>query len=137
MGPLEYILNTPSHHRVHHGRNPYCIDKNYAGFLIIWDRIFGILFMKIVISLFLPPFLCLKQQSKNACIFLLTKEYHKPSFLHDNFILSFELNWFLAKYTKDMKELVFKEKIICSKRFLWVLQGENAAYSYMVHGESE
>lgn len=41
LGPLEYILNTPSHHRVHHGRNPYCIDKNYAGVLIIWDRIFG------------------------------------------------------------------------------------------------
>uniref|UniRef100_A0A914CZG8 Fatty acid hydroxylase domain-containing protein n=1 Tax=Acrobeloides nanus TaxID=290746 RepID=A0A914CZG8_9BILA len=41
LGPLEYFLNTPSHHRVHHGRNPYCIDKNYAGVLIIWDRIFG------------------------------------------------------------------------------------------------
>ena len=57
LGPLEWILNTPSHHRVHHGRNPYCIDKNYgivlygdvvvsllfnlAGMLIIWDRIFG------------------------------------------------------------------------------------------------
>ncbi|ESO85633.1 hypothetical protein LOTGIDRAFT_210842 [Lottia gigantea] len=41
LGPLEYILNTPSHHRVHHGRNRYCIDKNYAGTLIIWDRIFG------------------------------------------------------------------------------------------------
>ncbi|XP_064470672.1 alkylglycerol monooxygenase-like isoform X2 [Ornithodoros turicata] len=41
MGPLEYIINTPSHHRVHHGRNRYCIDKNYAGTLIIWDRIFG------------------------------------------------------------------------------------------------
>lgn len=41
MGPLEYILNTPSHHRVHHGRNPYCIDKNYGGVLIIWDRLFG------------------------------------------------------------------------------------------------
>ena len=41
LGPFEYILNTPSHHRVHHGRNPYCIDKNYAGVLIIWDRIFG------------------------------------------------------------------------------------------------
>lgn len=40
-GPLEYILNTPSHHRVHHGRNPYCIDKNYAAVLIIWDRMFG------------------------------------------------------------------------------------------------
>ncbi|XP_055901643.1 alkylglycerol monooxygenase-like [Biomphalaria glabrata] len=41
LGPLEYILNTPSHHRVHHGRNPYCIDKNYAGTLIIWDRMFN------------------------------------------------------------------------------------------------
>uniref|UniRef100_A0A8B9Q2M7 Alkylglycerol monooxygenase n=1 Tax=Apteryx owenii TaxID=8824 RepID=A0A8B9Q2M7_APTOW len=41
LGPLEFILNTPSHHRVHHGRNPYCIDKNYGGALIIWDRIFG------------------------------------------------------------------------------------------------
>ncbi|KAM8967491.1 alkylglycerol monooxygenase [Pelodytes ibericus] len=41
LGPLEYILNTPSHHRVHHGRNPYCIDSNYGGTLIIWDRIFG------------------------------------------------------------------------------------------------
>uniref|UniRef100_A0A671N7Q0 Alkylglycerol monooxygenase n=1 Tax=Sinocyclocheilus anshuiensis TaxID=1608454 RepID=A0A671N7Q0_9TELE len=41
LGPLEWILNTPSHHRVHHGRNPYCIDKNYAGILIIWDRMFG------------------------------------------------------------------------------------------------
>uniref|UniRef100_A0A914ULR5 Alkylglycerol monooxygenase n=1 Tax=Plectus sambesii TaxID=2011161 RepID=A0A914ULR5_9BILA len=41
LGPFEYIMNTPSHHRVHHGRNPYCIDKNYAGTLIIWDRLFG------------------------------------------------------------------------------------------------
>ncbi|CAF0769890.1 unnamed protein product [Brachionus calyciflorus] len=41
LGFLELILNTPSHHRVHHGRNPYCIDKNYAGVLIIWDKLFG------------------------------------------------------------------------------------------------
>lgn len=41
LGPLELVLNTPSHHRVHHGRNRYCIDKNYAGTLIIWDRMFG------------------------------------------------------------------------------------------------
>ena len=41
MGPFEYVLNTPSHHRVHHGvNNPY-LDKNYAGVLIIWDRMFG------------------------------------------------------------------------------------------------
>lgn len=41
MGPLEWVLNTPSHHRVHHGSNPKYIDKNHAGSLIIWDRMFG------------------------------------------------------------------------------------------------
>jgi len=40
LGPLEYIFNTASHHRVHHGANRYCLDNNYAGFLI-WDRMFG------------------------------------------------------------------------------------------------
>lgn len=38
---FEYIFNTPSHHRVHHGRNPQYIDRNHAGTLIIWDRMFG------------------------------------------------------------------------------------------------
>ena len=41
LGLLEWILNTPSHHRVHHGRNPRYIDRNHAGSLIIWDRMFG------------------------------------------------------------------------------------------------
>lgn len=39
--PLEWLLNTPSHHRVHHGSNPEYIDKNYGGVLIVWDRLFG------------------------------------------------------------------------------------------------
>jgi len=39
--PVELLLNTPSHHRVHHGRNPWCIDCNYGGTLIVWDRLFG------------------------------------------------------------------------------------------------
>lgn len=39
--PIELIFNTPSHHRVHHGSNKQYWDKNYAGILIIWDRIFG------------------------------------------------------------------------------------------------
>jgi len=38
---LEYWLNTPSHHRVHHGTNPQYLDRNYGGVLIIWDRLFG------------------------------------------------------------------------------------------------
>ncbi len=41
MGWFEYLFNTPSHHRVHHGRNPKYIDKNHAGSLIIWDKMFG------------------------------------------------------------------------------------------------
>jgi sterol desaturase/sphingolipid hydroxylase (fatty acid hydroxylase superfamily) len=39
--PIEYAFNTPSHHRVHHARNPRYLDSNYAGILIIWDRMFG------------------------------------------------------------------------------------------------
>ncbi len=41
LGPLEWIFNTPSHHRVHHGSNSQYIDKNYGNLLIIWDRLFG------------------------------------------------------------------------------------------------
>lgn len=41
LGPLELVLNTPSHHRVHHATNPRYLDANYAGALIIWDRLFG------------------------------------------------------------------------------------------------
>jgi sterol desaturase/sphingolipid hydroxylase (fatty acid hydroxylase superfamily) len=41
LGPLEWVLNTPSHHRVHHARNRKYLDKNYAGALIVWDRLFG------------------------------------------------------------------------------------------------
>ena len=39
--PLEFIMNSPSHHRVHHATNPRYLDSNYAGTLIIWDRMFG------------------------------------------------------------------------------------------------
>jgi sterol desaturase/sphingolipid hydroxylase (fatty acid hydroxylase superfamily) len=38
---FEAIMNTPSHHRVHHGSNPIYLDRNHAGILIIWDKLFG------------------------------------------------------------------------------------------------
>jgi sterol desaturase/sphingolipid hydroxylase (fatty acid hydroxylase superfamily) len=38
--PLEAVLNTPSHHRVHHGSNEVYLDRNYGGILIVWDRLF-------------------------------------------------------------------------------------------------
>lgn len=41
LGPLEAVLNTPAHHRVHHASNPPYLDRNYGGVLIIWDRLFG------------------------------------------------------------------------------------------------
>ena len=41
LGPLEWVLNTPAHHRVHHASNAQCLDKNYGGVLIIYDRVFG------------------------------------------------------------------------------------------------
>jgi sterol desaturase/sphingolipid hydroxylase (fatty acid hydroxylase superfamily) len=39
--PIEFVFNTPSHHRVHHASDPDYLDKNYAGILIVWDRLFG------------------------------------------------------------------------------------------------
>ena len=41
LGLLELVMNTPSHHRVHHATNSQYIDRNHAGILIIWDRMFG------------------------------------------------------------------------------------------------
>jgi sterol desaturase/sphingolipid hydroxylase (fatty acid hydroxylase superfamily) len=40
-GFLEWFMNTPSHHRVHHASNPQYMDKNYAAIFIVWDRMFG------------------------------------------------------------------------------------------------
>ena len=41
LGPFEAVFNTPSHHRVHHGRNVRYLDRNHGGILIVWDRLFG------------------------------------------------------------------------------------------------
>ncbi len=41
LGPFEWLFNTPSHHRVHHGRNVQYLDRNHGGILIVWDRLFG------------------------------------------------------------------------------------------------
>jgi len=38
---FEAVMNTPSHHRVHHGTNPQYLDANYAGIFIVWDKLFG------------------------------------------------------------------------------------------------
>jgi sterol desaturase/sphingolipid hydroxylase (fatty acid hydroxylase superfamily) len=41
LGPAEKVLNTPSHHRVHHGSNQQYLDRNHGSILIVWDRLFG------------------------------------------------------------------------------------------------
>jgi sterol desaturase/sphingolipid hydroxylase (fatty acid hydroxylase superfamily) len=41
LGPFEWLFNSPSHHRVHHGTNLEYLDRNHGGILILWDRLFG------------------------------------------------------------------------------------------------
>jgi sterol desaturase/sphingolipid hydroxylase (fatty acid hydroxylase superfamily) len=41
LGPAEDVLNTPSHHRVHHGMNRQYLDRNHGSILIVWDKVFG------------------------------------------------------------------------------------------------
>ena len=41
LGPLELVFNTPAHHRLHHASNARYLDRNHAGVLIVWDRLFG------------------------------------------------------------------------------------------------
>ena len=41
LGPAESIMNSPSHHRAHHGANKQYLDRNHAGIWIIWDKLFG------------------------------------------------------------------------------------------------
>ena len=41
LGPIEWLFNTPSHHRAHHGSNQQYLDRNHGGILIAWDRCFG------------------------------------------------------------------------------------------------
>lgn len=41
LGPLEWVLNTPRHHRVHHAANTACLDRNFGGMVIVFDRLFG------------------------------------------------------------------------------------------------
>jgi alkylglycerol monooxygenase len=41
LGWFDYVFASPSNHRVHHGQNDYCIDRNYGGLLMLWDHLFG------------------------------------------------------------------------------------------------
>jgi sterol desaturase/sphingolipid hydroxylase (fatty acid hydroxylase superfamily) len=81
LGWIEKIFNTPSHHRVHHARNEDYIDMNYAGTLIIWDKMFGTF---------------VEERDDEPCEFGITRQIHS----HDPIALTFH-EW------KDMFSDVF------------------------------
>jgi sterol desaturase/sphingolipid hydroxylase (fatty acid hydroxylase superfamily) len=69
--PVEFLFNTPSHHRVHHGRDAEYLDKNYGGILIIWDRLFD----SFQAELFRPHYGLTKQVDSFNIWTLQTHEY--------------------------------------------------------------
>lgn len=85
LGILEYILVTPSHHRVHHASNPQYLDKNYGDVLIIWDKLFGTF-----------------QKEGEAPVYGLTKPLKTYSFLWQHFHFAIEL-WLAVKSVKGIR----------------------------------
>jgi alkylglycerol monooxygenase len=85
LGVLEYILVTPSHHRVHHASNPQYLDKNYGDVLIIWDKLFGTF-----------------QKEGEAPVYGLTKPLNTYSFLWQHFHFAIEL-WLVIRNAKGLR----------------------------------
>lgn len=94
LGILEYILVTPSHHRVHHASNEKYLDKNYGDVLIIWDKLFGTF-----------------AKEEEAPVYGLTKPLNTYSFLWQHFHFFIEIG-LAVKNTRGFKE---KLKILFGK----------------------
>ncbi|NSL89772.1 sterol desaturase family protein [Chitinophaga solisilvae] len=92
LGILEYILVTPSHHRVHHASNPKYLDKNYGDVFIIWDKLFGTF-----------------QKEEEEPVYGLTKPLQSNSFLwqHFHFILEMLYSARAAKGWRSKLKVVF------------------------------
>jgi len=92
LGWLEYILVTPSHHRVHHSSNPEYLDKNYGDVLIIWDKLFGTFI-----------------EEKAAPQYGLTKPLNSYSFLWQHFHFPLELAYACRKATsfREICRIIF------------------------------
>jgi len=92
LGWLEYIIVTPSHHRVHHSSNPQYLDKNYGDMLIIWDKIFG-------------TFVAETEEPKYG----LTKSLGSHSFLwqHFHYFLELGVAFRLAKGFQQKSKVIF------------------------------
>ncbi|HVI45464.1 MAG TPA: sterol desaturase family protein [Chitinophaga sp.] len=80
LGILEYILVTPSHHRVHHASNPKYLDKNYGDVFIIWDKLFGTF-----------------QKEEEEPVYGLTKSLESNSFLWQHFHFILEMIYSVRK----------------------------------------
>lgn len=96
LGILEYILVTPSHHRVHHASNEKYLDKNYGDVLIIWDKLLGTF---------------QKEEEEEEIVYGLTKPLKSYSFLWQHFHFAIEM--ILAVRTK--KTFIEKLKIVFGK----------------------
>jgi len=88
LGVLEYVLVTPSHHRVHHASNDKYLDKNYGDVFIIWDKLFGTF---------------KKEEETEETVYGLTKPLNTYSFLWQHFHFLIEI-WLAAKEKKGFKE---------------------------------
>ena len=91
LGILEYILVTPSHHRVHHASNEAYLDKNFGDMFIIWDKLFGTF-----------------AEEKEQPVFGLTKQLDSYSFLWQHFHFLVEI-WYSAQ---QQKGIIAKLKVI-------------------------
>ncbi|PLK43016.1 sterol desaturase family protein [Emticicia sp. TH156] len=94
LGLLEYIIVTPSHHRVHHASNEQYLDKNYGDMFIIWDKLFGTY-----------------AEEKEEPSFGLTKQLESYSFLWQHFHFLVEI----AYAAKEQKGLRNKLKVVFGK----------------------
>lgn len=89
LGFLEHIFNTPSHHRVHHACNSRYIDRNFAGVLIIWDKLFGTF---------------VAEQADEPCQFGLTDEFSSTNPLTITFY-EWRRMWHEARDSKRQQSL--------------------------------
>lgn len=94
LGWLEYFLVTPSHHRVHHSRNPRYLDKNFGDVLIIWDKMFGTF---------------QKEEETDPPVYGLTKPLNSHSFLwqHFHFVLELGYAFFQVRGIRQKFKVVF------------------------------
>jgi alkylglycerol monooxygenase len=107
LGWLEYIIVTPSHHRVHHSSNPEYLDKNYGDMLIIWDKLFGTF---------------AKEETEPK--YGLTKSLDSHSFLwqHFHYVLELVVAFRLAKGIRQKLKVVFGSPNDIDSRIRTVLE---------------